>query len=730
LQGGDHVPRRDPAEGKMPQTVPLTEKYRPGTFSSLYGQGHLAESFRDAIRRGPEKPIILAGPSGTGKTSALQLLARGFLCDTAQEGEHCGSCEQCRQFAETNRHPSYLEVHCGEQRNVSEIEEYLETINRTPLFGSSRVLAVDEAHRLTPATQDALLGFLERPPSWAACILATDKVEKLQDTLRSRCNEFHLIEVIPAERLTILQQICDAEHIQYETSGLDSIIQCYGSNVRRHINDLQQVVQRTGAVTADNVRRALGPNKGERIARYFRALSAGDRQGQIDAFMEWPDAPFRKALAVHDLLFYLRTTCVLRLRWECPAGAAMPPKDQADIVDRLESRAKRSAQGSDVFWRGAIAYWHAEESLSAAALVQRALDFEIVLGPAGAEGESRDVPEPLGAHPSKARQWRCRVGRPSSTIINEGGAEQLNRTQVQGTFNAASFLIQEVGVALNSEIFISHERLGISHDEEASSLVGDLVHELGMSLKRWGCAHFHWLYAHTRSSLGGLTSTLAIHIEPGAFLLAEEWLTERFIPNRYGYDGVEALSLDFLEQDATRDVATAYHWNLVRKQVRSLDPKLQVRGGGETRGLAELLSINVDPTENFLPVHVVQKRRASGTIGKRAQRRSATDGFPMLSAFDDGAFSWIYGGWEWLEHSERLKAKSEFLRACAAIELRWPRDKGRRMDELRQTQLEEIKAALPKDPRQRLRSWTTWSVPLPEIRQAHCGKGATTCIAS
>src|ERR1044071_10382129 len=86
---------------RRPTLIALARKYRPKRFADLLVQEHVAAALRGAVARGRVgHGYLLAGPRGTGKTTAARILAMALNCerrDSAPAGEPCGECPSCER---------------------------------------------------------------------------------------------------------------------------------------------------------------------------------------------------------------------------------------------------------------------------------------------------------------------------------------------------------------------------------------------------------------------------------------------------------------------------------------------------------------------------------------------------------------------------------------------------------------------------------------------------------
>src|ERR1044071_10485629 len=87
---------------RRPTLIALARKYRPKRFADLLVQEHVAAALRGAVARGRVgHGYLLAGPRGTGKTTAARILAMALNCERRDpaggDGEPCGACPSCER---------------------------------------------------------------------------------------------------------------------------------------------------------------------------------------------------------------------------------------------------------------------------------------------------------------------------------------------------------------------------------------------------------------------------------------------------------------------------------------------------------------------------------------------------------------------------------------------------------------------------------------------------------
>jgi DNA polymerase-3 subunit delta' len=163
------------------------------SFRDVIGHRRIVELLARSASRDVLPPsLIFAGPESVGARSTATAVAQALNCQRPQSGpallDSCGVCSACTRIAR-GIHPDVLVLEPGENGSIR-IEQVREVIDRAayrPFEGKRRVVIVDQADRLVPAAQNALLKTLEEPPSSSVFILVTAHADVLLPTVRSRC---------------------------------------------------------------------------------------------------------------------------------------------------------------------------------------------------------------------------------------------------------------------------------------------------------------------------------------------------------------------------------------------------------------------------------------------------------------------------------------------------------------------------------------------------------------
>ena len=110
----------------------LYRKYRPTTFSEVYGQDHIVQTLKSELAAGKiSHAYLFTGTRGTGKTSCAKILAKAVNCLDLNEGDPCLDCEACRLIADETA-TDIVELDAASNNGVDDVRILREQIAFTP----------------------------------------------------------------------------------------------------------------------------------------------------------------------------------------------------------------------------------------------------------------------------------------------------------------------------------------------------------------------------------------------------------------------------------------------------------------------------------------------------------------------------------------------------------------------------------------------------------------------
>lgn len=304
----------------MSDTV-LYRKYRPATFKQVLGQDHVVSALQGAIAEGNVgHAYLFYGSRGTGKTSIARIFAHELGASN------------------TDIH----EIDAASFTGVDHIRALREEVAILPFESPKKVYIVDEVHMLSKAAFNAFLKTLEEPPAHIVFVLATTELEKVPDTIQSRCQVFTFKKPTTKIVSDMVVKVAKAEGYTLEKSSGELVALLAGGSFRDALSLLQKIIASSSdkKITVEEVERITGAPKSELIARVIRALAKGEATDALSAVREAVDANADMEMFLTLLLERMRA--VLLLRYAKTVGEEVIehfPEDEAETLRVLASDA-------------------------------------------------------------------------------------------------------------------------------------------------------------------------------------------------------------------------------------------------------------------------------------------------------------------------------------------------------------------------------------------------------
>jgi DNA polymerase III subunit gamma/tau len=246
----------------------LDLKYRPRRFSEVVGNQGIVKALLARSRAGTlhGRSMMFGGPKGCGKTSLARIVARAASCTSPQDGEPCNECGVCVGFLNESS-SGYEEFDAASHGSVDRIRTMVDDLEYGTVDGIRLVLVLDEAHRLGPAAQDAMLKAMEERRMTA--ILCTTDPGKIRPAVRDRVEEYPVRPPPEAEIVSLMASICSSESIEHEPGVLLEIARSCLNSPRACLNSVN-TLSTTGGLTVASVRELFRYSQVEAVAGVLR----------------------------------------------------------------------------------------------------------------------------------------------------------------------------------------------------------------------------------------------------------------------------------------------------------------------------------------------------------------------------------------------------------------------------------------------------------------------------
>ena len=254
----------------------LYRKWRPQRFEDVVAQRGIVTALRNQIATGRVgHAYLFTGVRGTGKTSCAKIFAKAVNCLHPQNGDPCGECEICRGI-DNGSILDVVEMDAASNNGVDDIRGLRDETAYTPSECRYKVYIIDEVHMLSTAAFNALLKTLEEPPAHVIFILATTEIQKVPETILSRCQRYDFARIVPEDIARRVEYIAGEEHLQLTTEGAELISRLADGAMRDALSILDTCAGVTSQIDASIVRKMAGVTDRSYLFRISDAIAAQD----------------------------------------------------------------------------------------------------------------------------------------------------------------------------------------------------------------------------------------------------------------------------------------------------------------------------------------------------------------------------------------------------------------------------------------------------------------------
>ncbi len=169
------------------------------------GNEELKKLFKKLISNGvlPQSLILQGGKFSFKEKTGFEI-AKALHCEKG-DGDSCGECKQCRLMSGLKTedegeikpsHPDFLYIEPEKDIiKIDTVRNIMEFIISRPMISKRKVVLIKDIDKMNTQAFNAFLKILEEPYSYVYYILTTERLNLLADTIRSRCQVFHLKNV-------------------------------------------------------------------------------------------------------------------------------------------------------------------------------------------------------------------------------------------------------------------------------------------------------------------------------------------------------------------------------------------------------------------------------------------------------------------------------------------------------------------------------------------------------
>lgn len=308
----------------------LYRKYRPSDWSEVVGQEHIVSVLTQSITNTSfAHAYLFTGSRGTGKTSVARIFAKALGTNPED----------------------IIEIDAASNRGIDDIRALREAVRSFPFSSPFKVYIIDEVHMLSKDAFNALLKTLEEPPAHVIFILATTELDKVPETILSRCQVFSFRK--PTEKIltTMVEDIAAREKASIDIEAASLIGFLGDGSFRDTYGLLQKTLSASTdrSITRELVERVTGAPSLKVIHELYDALINKDIAAAYEVLAKSNEHHTDMMLLAQLLLDTMRMSLMYRY------APKMREQIEAEHNERYIEIIKRGAvEGAEVISSGSI----------------------------------------------------------------------------------------------------------------------------------------------------------------------------------------------------------------------------------------------------------------------------------------------------------------------------------------------------------------------------------------
>ncbi|WP_316186486.1 hypothetical protein [Bradyrhizobium sp. SZCCHNRI2014] len=336
------------AVSSSPLADPESANTELASLSDVMGQKHILQELRDRFQSGRhDRPLLLAGPDGSGKRTIGRLYAKALLCEgDRSELQPCGSCPSCTTFKGGGNF-GYFELDVSHDEGLSHVHQVIRNLRYVPIT-DRRVVLITNADRSSEAI-NAALKTLERGAEATTFILLAQDERRVEAAARSRSAVFR-VRPLPEDDVRVLAQRWLAS-IQVENAVVELIVKS-GRGLPGSVLMLCQRVARASTSSLEQAKEVFGLSWGVQILRYWQGLLN-------DEFQSAQAMDCLSGMTADDAIYRLRAGLRQLLVGEAISEPAFLGLEAGlrELADCLDRDAVRLGQARVALWDELARHW-------------------------------------------------------------------------------------------------------------------------------------------------------------------------------------------------------------------------------------------------------------------------------------------------------------------------------------------------------------------------------------
>jgi len=279
--------------GKEKDNIALYRKYRPESFDQILGQDHIVKTIAGSLEAGKiSHAYLFYGPRGTGKTTIARIIAK---------------------VLGTSSNDIY-ELDAASNRGIDEVRSIKDGVGTMPFDSKYKIYILDEVHMFTTQAWNALLKTIEEPPAHVIFILATTDIDKVPETIMSRCQSFSFRRPSDAILSKLIKKVATKEGYVLDDGVAELIALLADGAFRDALGILQKVISfsKDKKINILEVEEITGAPDGLLVCNFLDALAQNDIDKGLLAIDKAVSQNIEMTTYLKMILYKLRYALMLR----------------------------------------------------------------------------------------------------------------------------------------------------------------------------------------------------------------------------------------------------------------------------------------------------------------------------------------------------------------------------------------------------------------------------------